>query len=212
MTSVALATLTIGTIGVSAISNTVKASSISTSESTATPAKGSLEDLMNQEWGPQKGISAALSGDFDNVNVEALSVPQLERMQRLIAEHSVKTKNGSDTTIIVADSVVIGAYDAVITGKPFSENRAYHGKTKVVWHGAAKKGNLDVYISQSALGGAYGVAAAGHLIGVLIAGAGENAPVAVKQMVSAIKSTVKAGHLKGGVHFIVRGWHVRKAK
>jgi len=211
MTSIALAAITVGTIGVSAVSGTITANADSNDSTTTAPAKGSLADLMNQTWGPQNGQNTSSNGDIANVDVDSLSSAQREDMIKLIEQHSVETKSGDDTTVMVANSALVGAYDSVTTGKPFSENRAYHGSSKIVWHGPAKKGNFDLYISQSILGGAYGVQAAVHLIGILVEGAGDNVIGAVKQMKSAIVSTVKGGSLKAGLHFVVRHWHAHKA-
>lgn len=81
-----------------------------------------------------------------------------------------------------------------------------NGVTKIVWHGAAKKGNLDLCVSKNTLEVYHVASAAGNFSMIFINAYFANYPKACLNLVKAMKATVSVGKLKNGVHFRVRHW------
>lgn len=86
--------------------------------------------------------------------------------------------SGDTTTVTITDSDLVTAMsNAGYTVQP-NLTRA-NGVTKIVWHGSATKGNVDLYLSKTWLNNiaAAGVGAASGALGALLPGAGWSAAI-----------------------------------
>ncbi|TGD17493.1 hypothetical protein [Levilactobacillus suantsaiihabitans] len=77
---------------------------------------------------------------------------QLEAIQQRVKSFVQTTVQGNKTTVSISDDVMQTAMMSVIAPNTgVFQTRSGKGTTKIVWHGAAKKGNVDVYISAGML-------------------------------------------------------------
>lgn len=125
--------------------------------------------------------------------------------------HSPKgtvTYSGDDTIVSITDDDMLNYYGQQDTQSPFLvlAKSAHKGVTKIVWHGAAKKGNVDLYLSQTTLTLYHSLIAAGNLGNVILQSYFANYPKVAKAAVNAIKHTVQAGHITSGKQFKIRHW------
>jgi len=206
-----ISTVLLSMVGVTAIGSVTQAlaSSVTTSSSTtASTDSGNLSDLISQLW-PDRTSDTNSDKDAQDdgqIDVSQLTPEQTQKMQQMIADHTIVKHNGNDTDITIMDSSIAGAYDAALNNRAFSENRSYSGKIHVNFHGAIKHGNMDIYIGKTVLTAMHAGWGAADLVKIIVEAAGENYVGAVKSMVGAISQTVKAGNTKTGIHFIVRHW------
>lgn len=215
-TSIALSTVLLSMVGVTAVGGATQAhaSEVAATAKTFSTGSGSLNDLINQLW-PNGTSDTNLGNDMQGdgqIDVSQLTPEQAQRMQKMIADHTVVKHDGNDTDITIMDSSIAGAYEAALNNRAFSENRSYSGKTHVSFHGPIKSGNMDIYIGKTVLTALHAGWGATELIAIIVNAAGENYYGAVKSMVGAITQTVKAGNTKTGVHFVVRHWTSIKKK
>lgn len=215
-TSIALSTVLLSMVGVTAVGGATQAhaSEVAATAKTSSTGSGSLNDLINQLWSNRTSDTNSGNDTQDDgqIDVSQLTPEQAQRMQELIAEHTVIKHDGNDTDITIMDSSIAGAYDAALNNRAFSENRSYSGKTHVSFHGPIKNGNMDIYIGKTVLTALHAGWGAADLIAIIVSAAGENYYGSVKSMVGAITQTVKAGNTKTGVHFVVRHWTSIKKK
>ncbi|GEB74831.1 hypothetical protein ACLOB2_03745 [Levilactobacillus brevis] len=127
-------------------------------------------------------------------------------MDQMIVDHAIIKQSGSDIDITIMDSTIAGAYDSALNDRPFSENRNYSGKTHIKFHGALKKGNMDIYIGKDMLTLMHAGLGAKGLVMIIVKAAGDDYIGAAKSLASAIQQTVKAGNVKTSVHFTIRHW------
>ncbi|GEO66228.1 hypothetical protein [Levilactobacillus spicheri] len=95
-----------------------------------------------------KFVSQDKADEIINDYLSTANDQQLEAIQQKVASSVRTTVNGDETTVSIDDDVAQTAIMSVIApNTSVFQERAKSGTTKLVWHGAAKKGNVDVYIS-----------------------------------------------------------------
>jgi len=208
--SLVLTTVILGAIGGGTFSSLAQAQASTVDVGAATAevsakSSGSLTQMINQMWpeGVQADASKSAENDIDTSN---LSDSQRQDMDQIVADHAIITHNGEDTDITIMDSSVAGAYESVTTGKPYSENRKYSGKTRIAVHGALKRGNVDIYIGKNVRTLAHASLGAADLGKIIYHAYGYRYINAVNDLVQASKQAVEAGNTKTGVHIKVRHW------
>jgi len=73
---------------------------------------------------------------------------QLDAIQQKVKSYARKTVDGDKTTVSIDDDVMQTAImDVISPSTSIFQTRKKKGTTKLVWHGKATKGNVDVYIS-----------------------------------------------------------------
>lgn len=115
--------------------------------------------------------------------------------------------NGNDTIISINDSDMISYYRShgILIPLPLLA-RSSNGVTKIIWHGAARHGNFDLYISRNTLVLYHALWAAGDLVASIVdAYFGEDGE-ATKDILAAILNTAKAGSINNGIHYEVHHW------
>ncbi|MCE4051013.1 hypothetical protein [Bacillus sp. Au-Bac7] len=80
------------------------------------------------------------------------------------------------------------------------------GVTKVVWTGAKKNGNVQLYLSKVALTTIKGIGVAGSMCWYIINMAFQNYVLAARSMAMAIVGTISAGNTKNGRIYTVKSW------
>ena len=111
----------------------------------------------------------------------------------------------------IKDSALEHAYLSVWRKRLSSwqqKNRRY----EIVWHGAVKKGNADLYLSKSSLVGAHAGVAAANLLLIVVQAYRENYRGAISAMKTAIKQTVTSSKVKSGKIFEMHHWTSIKVK
>lgn len=120
----------------------------------------------------------------DTVQPSTTSVSQntLNSQERLL-QNNIKAVahtevEGDTTTVTVTDSDLVTAMQNAGYAIQPNLTRA-NGVTKIVWHGSATKGNVDLYLSKTWLNNiaAAGVGAAAGALGALLPGAGWGAAI-----------------------------------
>ncbi len=156
-----------------------------------------------------KFVSEEQADQIINDNISTLTSQQVEAIQQKVKSYARTTVDGSDTTVSISDDAMQTAIMSVIApNTAVMQTRSGKGTTKIVWNGAAKKGNVDIYISTGMLNMAkkqgFGVlaqivllplGAVGGAIGVVLR-------IALKSSLSTIFAKASGGFKKGRVfHF-----------
>lgn len=118
--------------------------------------------------------------------------------------------DGETTTVSITDKQLVDYLDSQGAAVPnelrmASMSRA-QGVTKVVWHGAAKNGNVDVYLSKNTMVTLRASYVGAQLVNQIIQMYLGNYWGAAKAMASTIANTVKLASVKDGKVFKVRKW------
>ncbi|GAX01674.1 hypothetical protein [Secundilactobacillus silagei] len=112
----------------------------------------------------------------------------------------------------IKDSALEHAYLSVLAPNVLVVGNRKTGVTKIVWHGAVKKGNADLYLSKSSLVGAHAGVAAANLLLIVVQAYRENYRGAISAMKTAIKQTVTSSKVKSGKIFEMHHWTSIKVK
>ena len=80
------------------------------------------------------------------------------------------------------------------------------GVTKIVWHGKARNGNVDLYLSKATMVSLRASYTGGQLVNVIIQLYLESYWGAAKAGASAIANTIKMGSIKHGRKYSLRSW------
>ncbi|PTM22177.1 hypothetical protein DA798_07695 [Lactobacillus sp. PFC-70] len=137
---------------------------------------------------------------------------QLEAIQQKVKSYARTTVDGDETTVSIDDDIMQTAImDVISPNTSIFQTRKKKGKTKLVWHGKASKGNVDVYISASMLNHAkqagFHVLAQicllplGALGGVAGAAVRDSLTTALSHIFTGVQKPFKYGrvfHFKGG--------------
>lgn len=114
-------------------------------------------------------------------------------------------KDGNDTIVTITDNDLKAFLDSKGLDSSFipESNRVKrsNGVTKIVWHGQARYGNVDLYVSKTWLNNISkaGVGAIMGAVGFLFGG------LIGSSVVSAISSIISGGNFQHGRVFVVRG-------
>jgi len=209
----------LSTLGVESISGVAQANDVGTESSTSTsmPAKDDgLNQLIDETWSSLGSNHSEYenSGSISDDNYQ-ITEQQAQKIGAVVAEHAVVTHEGEDTTVTIMDSALDGAYDSVINGKPFYEDRAKSGKTKIVWYGKAKNGNFNLYLSAKMLNKLKSgsiTTGVGVIMAALALPLGPIGGVAWFTVKAVLKKVIGAAinsnvsHFKAGRIFKVKGW------
>lgn len=122
------------------------------------------------------------------------------------------TIQGDQTIMEIKDAALEHAYLSVLAPNVLVVGNRKAGVTKIVWHGAMKKGNADLYLSMSSLVGTHAGAAAASLLAIVALTYLEDYKDAIKAMGTAIKQTVASSKVKNGKIFEMRHWTSIKVK
>lgn len=163
-----------------------------------------------------------LSGSFTSLypafsaSANSEPIPQTSKTEAMLptsfdgisAPKGSVSHNGNDTIVTITDDAMISYYEQQGYSIPVSllGRSAHNSVTKIIWHGAAKHGNFDLYLSKNTLTLYHALLAAGNLGMIIVNAYFANYPEAALSMVNAIKNTVKAGHTTSGKHYKVRHW------
>ncbi len=115
-------------------------------------------------------------------------------------------KDGNDTIVTITDNDLKAFLDSKGLDSSFipESNRVKrsNGVTKIVWHGQARNGNVDIYVSQTWLNNISraGIGAIMGGLGALLPGAGWGTAL------GAIGAIISGGNFKHGRVFVVRGF------
>lgn len=152
---------------------------------------------------PEFSVSANSEVASQTSNTEAMLPTSFDG---ITAPKGSISHNGNDTVVTITDDAMISYYEQQGYSIPVSllGRSAHNGVTKIIWHGAAKHGNFDLYLSKNTLTLYHALMAAGNLSMIIVNAYFANYPKAALSMVSAIKNTVKAGHTTRGKHYKVR--------
>ncbi|MFC6254989.1 hypothetical protein ACFP1H_10410 [Secundilactobacillus hailunensis] len=82
-----------------------------------------------------------------SAKLESATEAQKQQIQQKIKASTNIEKDGNDTIATVSDISIERAYMSVLDPSALIVSARSTGKTKIVWHGAAKKGNVDIYLS-----------------------------------------------------------------
>lgn len=178
------------TLGASVIAPTISASADSVASDSS---KSQLSSNLQSSANLQNNI-----GGSDTTNDSQLSAAQQQQLQQEIAKQTITTTDSNGNTVeSISDSDMLNAvYQvdpklanevALTMGPPANGTK---GTSKIIWHGKARHGNVDIYISAGMLNFAKKVGINIALTGLLaplaaIPGAGAAAAVLlVKQVLS----------------------------
>lgn len=150
------------------------------------------------------------------------STPQIDEQKaqeigKLIAEQATVSYKGNDTIVSFSDADVDSAYNEVLYGQsPFITLAATKpGTTKIVWHGKAKNGNFNLYLSAKMLNRLKGGSISVGVSVVMAALALPLGPVggvawftvnAVLKKIIGLAINANVSHFKAGRIFTVKGW------
>lgn len=118
--------------------------------------------------------------------------------------------NGDTTTVTITDQQLVQYLDDQDIEVPdelrTSAMSRKPGVTKVIWHGAAKNGNVDVYLSKNTLLTLRASYVGAQLVNQIIQLYLGNYWGAAKAMASAIANSIKMATIKHGKVYKVRNW------
>lgn len=137
---------------------------------------------------------------------------QMNEIAQKVRGAVTTTVQGNETIMEIKDSALEHAYLSVLAPNVLVVGNRKTGVTKIVWHGAMKKGNADLYLSKRTLVGAHAGAAAVSLLAIVALTYEENYKKAAKTMGYAIKQTVASSKVKNGKIFEMRHWTSIKVK
>ncbi|GAW99982.1 hypothetical protein [Secundilactobacillus mixtipabuli] len=137
---------------------------------------------------------------------------QMNEIAQKVRGAVTTTVQGNETIMEIKDSALEHAYLSVLAPNVLVVGNRKTGVTKIVWHGAMKKGNADLYLSKRTLVGAHAGAAAVGLLAIVALTYEENYKKAAKTMGYAIKQTVASSKVKNGKIFEMRHWTSIKVK
>lgn len=147
--------------------------------------------------------SAILPG----VALAGTSTPTQTITQKINTDTSVPMKhtteiNGDETIITITDSDMYAYFEAQGISIPKSAMIRGAGVTKIVWHGQARYGNVDLYLSKGWLNtiAAAGIGAVAGALGALLPGAGWGAAI------GAISGIIGAQTFSSGKVFKIRSF------
>ncbi|MCH5462953.1 hypothetical protein HC026_07035 [Lactobacillus sp. LC28-10] len=140
------------------------------------------------------------------------SEAQMAEITQKVKAATTITTQGGQTTMEVKDAAVEHAYLSVLAPNVLVVGNRSSGVTKIVWHGAVKKGNVDIYLSKNTIIGGHAGLAAVNLIKFGVNMYAENYFGAVKSFGAAIDHTVKASKVKNGKMFKMRHWKYAGSK
>lgn len=115
---------------------------------------------------------------------------------------------GEDTILTITDAEFIEACERAgieISTEELSQARA-NGTTKIVWSGAAKNGNVKLYLSKLTLVTIQGLKVAAAMVTFIVNLYFANYIGAATTMVKAVVNTVKAGSINHGRVYTVKSW------
>lgn len=143
-----------------------------------------------------------------SAKLESATEAQKQQIQQKIKASTNIEKDSNDTIAIVSDISIEKAYMSVLDPSALIVSVRSAGKTKIVWHGAAKKGNVDIYLSAKWLNWLKNLPAntAGSvaMYALLTLAGGELNYALGKVAKLALDENIK--HFKTGRVFKFRGW------
>ncbi|MEB8400739.1 hypothetical protein [Enterococcus casseliflavus] len=115
---------------------------------------------------------------------------------------------GDETTVTITDSDfknlldIKGIDSSFLSEKNTLMRSSSNGVTKIVWHGQARNGNVDIYLSKNWLNNIskFGVGTATAAIGALLPGKGWTIAL------GGIGAVISGGNFQHGRVFVVRGF------
>ncbi|NLR10428.1 MULTISPECIES: hypothetical protein [Lactobacillaceae] len=144
-TSLILSVVLLGAIFVDSGADTIEAHADTTSE-----AKVNTSSQVSNAY--PKFVSADKADQIIDNYLSTADAQQLQEIQNKVESVAKTTVDGEDTTVSISDEAMQTAIMSVIAPNTgIFQTRSSKGKTKIVWHGAAKKGNVDIYISSHML-------------------------------------------------------------
>jgi len=157
-------------------------------------------------------IEQLVDGDVPDKKITITS-EQKEKISNLIKKEAKVQTTDDTTTLTLTDDELTNILKQTLSADDFSSVQAathHKGVSKIVWHGAAKKGKVNIYLSKSMLNFlrsaaiGVGVSAIVALSGGF-AGAGAVATIVIKKVISSsIKSSTKG--FKYGRNYSIRSW------
>lgn len=90
------------------------------------------------------------SWNLISAKLESATEAQKQQIQQKIKASTNIEKDGNGTIATVSDISIERAYTSVLNPSALIVSVRSAGKTKIVWHGAAKKGNVDSFKCQIA--------------------------------------------------------------
>lgn len=131
---------------------------------------------------------------------------QMNEIAQKVKGATTTTVQGDQTIMEIKDSALEHAYLSVLAPNVLVVGDRKAGVTKIVWHGALKKGNADLYLSKDTLLGGHAALAATDLLLVVYKTYRFKYKNALNSMRGAISNTVAASKVKNGKVFMLRHW------
>lgn len=99
-----------------------------------------------------KFVSEDQADEIINSYLSNANEQQIEAIQQKVKSYARTKVDGDETTVSIDDDVIQTAMmDVISPNTSIFQTRKKKGTTKIVWHGKATKGNVDVYISAKML-------------------------------------------------------------
>ncbi|MCE6030327.1 hypothetical protein EFP05_02470 [Lactiplantibacillus pentosus] len=157
-------------------------------------------------------IERLVNGDTPHQKI-AITNDQEEQISSLIKKEAEVQTTNDTTTLTLTDDQLTSILKQTLSADDFSSVQAathHKGVSKIVWHGAAKKGNVNIYLSKSMLNFLRGAAIGVGVTTIIalsggFAGAGTIATIVIRKVIStSIKSSTKG--FKYGRKYSIRSW------
>ena len=198
--------------------NVASANEVGNSERSSQTVKSqkNISEASEQAKSSNFNSSASSSGDVTTSEPQ-ISDQQAQEIGQIIAEQATVSYENNDTIVSFSDADVDSAYNEVLYGhSPFVTLAATKsGTTKIVWHGKAKNGNFDLYLSAKMLNRLKGGSISVGVTIVMAALALPLGPIggvawftvnAVLKKIISLAINANVSHFKAGRIFHVKGW------
>lgn len=197
--------------------NVASANELQNSERSSQTVKSqkSISDAASEQINSSNSNSSS-SGD-GTTPASQISEQQAQEIGQIIAEKATVSYENNDTIVSFSDADVDSAYNDVLYGKSSIVTLAATkpGNTKIVWHGKAKNGDFDLYLSAKMLnrlkGGSISLGVS-IVMGALALPLGPIGGVAwftvnaVLKKIIGLAINANVSHFKAGRVFHVKGW------
>ncbi|MFC6254697.1 hypothetical protein ACFP1H_08895 [Secundilactobacillus hailunensis] len=154
--------------------------------------------------------------DLIQTKIASATAEQRQQIQQKIKSSMNIEKNGDETVATFSDISIENAYISVLDPSALIVSARKTGTSKIVWHGAAKKGNLDLYLSAGMLNklkkGSISAGVGIVMTALLYAAGGPAGGFAAASLNAALKFVVGAvikeniKHFKAGRIMKIRNW------
>lgn len=154
-------------------------------------------------------VTAAASVDTTHESGLTEKIPETTGQNIASSGTSVYDQDTDETIVTITDAEMRQLL--IDQGVSPSELGMYglvrsNGVTKIIWHGKARNGNVDLYLSRNTMVMYHALSGAAGLVGVIVEAYFAQYSAAARQFAKAIAQTIAAGNTTNGKVFTARHW------